>query len=123
MTRIQTSLAAASVDISGLEVIYPNMKPPSLESRTTPFLLLTLDPVHTEQSGMGEDTYITIKTLDISLWIREYTGIKLTSKFIDFAKGLGLKTVANIAYGTSTPSESKKYKGWEIHPVFLPLRF
>jgi hypothetical protein len=123
MTYIKNSFAAAPSEISALEIIYPNMKPPALESRTDPFLLLTVNTVHTEQTGMGETSYSTIKMLDISLWIREYTGIKLTSKFIDFAKGLGLKTVANISYGTVAPSGSKKYKGWEFYPIFLPLNF
>lgn len=123
MTYLVASFAAAPPDLVGVEVIYPNMKPPALESRTVPFIMLTLNSVFNDSTGIGEDSYRTIKTLDISLWIKEYTGIKLSSKFIDFVKGLGIKTVAHIAYGVPSPAKVQRYKGWELHTVLLPLQF
>lgn len=123
VTYIQAAFAAASEPIKSLEIIYPNMKPPDLEGRTSPFILMDINPVYIEQTGMGETTYKTTKSLDISLWIREYTGVKLVGNLVDFLKGLGVKTVSNVSYGVPFPAKKQKYKGWEAHPVFLPIRF
>jgi hypothetical protein len=123
LTYIRDSFVAAPVGVSGIELIYPNAKPPDTESRTTPFIMLSIRPVHSEQSGMGESTFVTTKTLDISLWIREYTGIKIVGLFVDFVKSLGLKTVDSISYGVPHQVVQKPYKGWEVNPVFLPIRF
>ena len=119
-------IKAALLDSSGfstIEVIWPNQKPPGLEGREDPFLLLTVVDVDREHMEMGFQGYISTKFLDISLWIREYTGIKLVDEFKDFVDPLGLTVTSGIDYGPVNPMKSLKHEGWEVHPMALPFRF
>jgi len=105
------------------DVIYPNQEPPALEGRDSPFIILTIDDVKKEQTGMGERSYITDKFLDITLWIREYTGIKEISNFKDFVDSLGLLTEAQVVYGVPMVVSPKDYKGWIVNTILLPFKF
>jgi hypothetical protein len=105
------------------DVIYPNQEPPALEGRDEPFIVLSLIGVDKEQAGMGSRDYIIGKFLDISLWIREYTGIKEVTIFADFVNGLGLDTVGGIVYGVPEELPPKDHKGWSLNTRLLPLKF
>lgn len=114
-----------SYTASGLthEVIYPNQKPPSIEDRNTPFILLTLIEINREQEYIGSSEYIIDKFLSIELWVREFTGYKTISIFTDFIDSLGLKIVNGIVYKTPKYMAPKNFKGWELTPVALPFKF
>ena len=105
------------------DVIYPNQEPPALEGREAPFILLDFDNVKKEQFGMGSSDYITDKFLDLSFWIREYTGIKEVSNFEDFVDSIGVVTEENVVYGVPVVVPDKSYKGWLVNTILLPFKY
>ena len=105
------------------DVIYPNQEPPALEGRENPFILLDFDNVKKEQLGMGSSDYITDKFLDISLWIREYEGIKEVTNFEDFVDSIGVVTEENVVYGVPVVVTSKDFKGWIVNTILLPFKY
>jgi hypothetical protein len=123
MTYFKAAYDAAHADIKAIEVIYPNMEPPALETRAAPFIMLSIEPLSQEQEYMGSDTYITTKLLDITLWVRQYSGTKLANGFLDFTNSLGLSSVGGVVYGVPKPLAQKQYKGWELNPVLLSFIF
>jgi len=123
MTYFKAAYDSAVPEVKAIEVIYPNMEPPALERRTEPFMLLTVIPLMQEQECMGSSAYISTKLLDITLWVRQYSGTKLTNSFLDFTNSLGLSCIGGVTYGVPKPSPQKQYKGWELNPVFLTFIF
>lgn len=115
---------AAHASVNTIEVVYPNQKPPDIEFRESPFILLDILLVSKEQFEMGSRDFNTTKMLDISLWSREYTGIKLVDGYLNFVDSIGVVTVEGVVYGTPVPvSEKDRYKGWKITSVALPFKF
>ncbi len=105
------------------EVIYPREKEPDLESRDDSFILLDIDGVKKEQSGMGLREFITDKFLDVSLWTKEYSGMKETSEFEDFVDTLAINTVGGVVYGVPVALSEKDFKGWVVNTILLPFKF
>ncbi len=105
------------------DVIYPREVEPDLEGRDSSFILLDIDGVKKEQAGMGLREFITDKFLDISLWTKEYTGMKETSEFEDFVDTIAVSTVNNIVYGVPNSLSEKNYKGWVVNTILLPFKF
>lgn len=105
------------------DVIYPREKEPDLESRDDSFILLDINGVSKEQAGMGLRELITDKFLDISLWTKEYSGMKETSEFEDFVDSLSLTTIDGVVYKTPEGLSEKEYKGWVVNTILLPFKF
>jgi hypothetical protein len=105
------------------DVIYPREKEPDLESRENSFILLDITGIGKEQAGMGLREFITDKFLDISLWTREYSGMKETSEFEDFVDTLAINTVNGVLYGSPRPLSDKDFKGWTVNTILLPFKF
>ena len=121
IARVKDALLASQ--FSSIDVCWPNERPPGLQSQEDPWILITEVDVSRRRMELGGQGYIATKFLDISLWIKEYTGIKLVDEFKDFIDSLGLTVSNGIDYGPVNPMKSLKHKGWDVHPMALPFRF
>lgn len=107
----------------GYDVVWPGQKPPSIENRTDPFILLSFVDIYREQEYIGSSDYIVDKALIIELWKLEFTGSKSVALFQDFVDSLGLKIENGVVYRTPKYSAPKNFKGWELSSAILPFGF
>jgi hypothetical protein len=106
----------------GYEVIWPGQKPPSIEDRTTPFILLSFVDISREQEYIGSSEFVIDKALIIELWQPEFSGSKNIAVFQDFVDSLAVKIENGVVYRTPKYS-SNMFKGWELSSAILPFGF
>lgn len=107
----------------GYEVMWPGQKPPSIENRTDPFILLSFVDINREQEYIGSSNFIIDKALIIELWRLEYSGSKAVSLFQDFVDSLSLAIVNGVVYREPRYLAPKNFKGWELSSAILPFGF